>query len=125
MKERREGKSILVATVFSHAMKLFLDLYEGRRHEDQKALNVLNIDNPLWLGFSDAPFRNWYYTSFQSIVLGKNVQDASVADEISQRVLSIYEKYSPETIFVPLGIGTHIDHRQTHDIRGGDCRQKL
>lgn len=118
LKERREGKKVVVATVCSHALPLLpgLDLYKGRQHEDKQALNVLDVSNPLWLGFRDAPFRNLFYTSFKSIVLGKHQQDDNYMQAISEKAKMLCQELAPKTVFLPLAVGTHIDHRLTHQL---------
>jgi LmbE family N-acetylglucosaminyl deacetylase len=118
IKERQEGRTVLVATVFSNSLSLLpgKDLYEGRRREDKDALQILGIRNPVWLGFRDAPFRNWFYWNFESIVLGKHQSDACLTDKISTNVMSLCREYAPQRIFLPLAIGTHIDHRLVHQL---------
>jgi LmbE family N-acetylglucosaminyl deacetylase len=118
LKECGEGKKVFVASIFSQAIKLLpgLDLYKGRRAEDERALNILGVKSPLWLDFRDAPFRNLFYTSFRSIILGKHSKDDAWAERIAKSVASLCRELQPQTIFIPLAIGTHIDHRLTHHI---------
>jgi LmbE family N-acetylglucosaminyl deacetylase len=120
LKESRQGKKVLVATVFSRATKYLpyrgKDFYAFRRYEDEQALSILGISNPLWLDFPDAPFRNLFYTSFRTIMVGEHAKDRSYVDKIAETVANLCEQYAPETIFVPLAIGTHVDHRLTHHI---------
>jgi len=118
LKEQQAGKKILVATVFSHSISLLpgKDLYENRRLEDKNAAEILGMGKPIWLGFRDAPFRNWFYWSLQSIVLGNHKSDASLNDKILTKVMLLCQEYAIETIFLPLAIGTHVDHRHVHQL---------
>jgi LmbE family N-acetylglucosaminyl deacetylase len=118
IRERQEEKAILVATIFSHSLSILpgKDLYQNRHSEDQNASEILGIGKPIWLGFRDAPFRNWFYWSFQSIILGNHKSDAYVTDKILTRVMLLCQEYEPKTIFLPLAIGTHVDHRLVHQL---------
>jgi LmbE family N-acetylglucosaminyl deacetylase len=77
---------------------------------------VLGINDPIWLGFPDAPFRNIIYSSFLRIILGEQPGDHKFMEKVSARINMLYEKMKPKTVFVPLAVGTHIDHRNTHQI---------
>jgi LmbE family N-acetylglucosaminyl deacetylase len=118
IKERREGADIQVATIFTKAMSILpgLDLYNGRHSEDKKALSILGISKYKQLNFCDAPFRNLYYTSFSRIVLDRHAKDDFYEKEVAKQIDLLYKEYAPQTIFIPLAIGTHIDHRLTHNI---------
>jgi len=114
--EKDAGKKIVVATLFSNGLPLpvNLDLYGGRRSEDRTALQILGVQDHLYLGFSDAPFRNLFYHSFDRIILREHSNDSVFFKKLTESVLELYKEWSPETIFLPLAVGTHIDHRLTH-----------
>lgn len=116
LQERRVGKTVAVATLCSSGLGIpgLLALYSVRRREDEAALSVLGVDDPIQLGFKDAPFRNLFYTSFQRIILGEHPNDAGYAKELTARVAQLCKELTPETVFLPLAVGTHIDHRHTH-----------
>jgi LmbE family N-acetylglucosaminyl deacetylase len=108
----------MVATAFSKGLTVLpgVDLYYERRSEDRHAMKTLGIDKPVWLGLPDAPFRHWFYWGFEPIVLGQHWTDAHYAKELTKRVLALCREYSFETIFLPLAIGTHRDHRLVHQL---------
>ena len=116
LQERRAGKTAAVATLCSSGLGIpgLLAPYSVRRREDEAALSVLGVDDPIQLGFKDAPFRNLFYTSFQRIILGEHPNDAPYAKELAARVAQLCKELTPETVFLPLAVGTHIDHRHTH-----------
>jgi LmbE family N-acetylglucosaminyl deacetylase len=113
LQESKAGHCVKVATLFSSARpKLFgTDFYCGRRAEDKKALCELGVNDPIWLDFPDAIFRSPRYWSFSRIVAGEN-HDQFV-DKVATRVCSLYSELAPKTVFLPLAVGTHIDHRCT------------
>lgn len=112
VREAEAGARVHVATVFSHGhgSPSVLRRYAARRNEDRIALDRLGAI-PLWMGLMDAPFRTAYYNSFQRIVLGTAPGDECYIWEIRQRLERLLSKLRPETVYLPLGVGTHIDHR--------------
>ncbi len=82
LKEREAGKSVAVATVCSRGLALPgpLDLYAGRRNEDQRALSILGVEGPIHLGFQDSLFRSLFYTSFEHIIMGEDPSDVKHAN---------------------------------------------
>jgi LmbE family N-acetylglucosaminyl deacetylase len=118
LKERGEGKTVAVATLFSKGWQILegFDLHRARRFEDVAALTLLGVENPIWLGYRDAPFRNLFYSSFQRVIMGEHAADRAFVDQVSKRVARLYEELAPGTIFLPLAVGTHIDHRLTHQL---------
>jgi len=67
------------------------------------------------VGLPDAPGRDPSHGSFQSVLYDRRpadeecvVQAAHLLDEIAQRTRSRH-------VYLPLGVGGHIDHRLTHD----------
>ena len=65
------GNKVAVATLFSKGLPIVgnIDLYQGRRREDDQALAALGVSDPIQLGFEDAPFRNLFYHNFQRVIL--------------------------------------------------------
>lgn len=110
--ERLARKKILVATIFSKGddtAERRRD-YERRYAEDTKAMELLGLEYR-WLDFPDAPVRSQIYDSF----IGKHLEtlpaDSELLNEISSRLVELWEETRPETTYFPLGVGSHIDHR--------------
>jgi hypothetical protein len=112
--ERDQGRRVLAATLFSAGGDDASSqrLYQARRDEDHRALSLLGAEC-LHLGLRDAPFRDPYYRSFQSLLLGTHTRDVADEDEAASVLLALWRQVQPARLYCPLGVGTHIDHRLT------------
>lgn len=107
-----DGWRVVVATVFSEGAPQ----HAARRAEDAAALAYLGAE-PLWLGFLDAPWRDPYYTGFEQIILGRSPGDDSAFEGVLARSLqAVVDDLQPAQLLVPLGVGTHVDHRLVFDV---------
>jgi LmbE family N-acetylglucosaminyl deacetylase len=116
LQERQAGRSVTVATVCSKALPLPgpFDLYAGRRKEEERALSILGVENPIMLGFQDAPFRNLFYHNFERVIMREHQGDQVHARALAAKVSALVSDLNPSVIYLPLAVGTHIDHRHTH-----------
>ena len=112
LREVESGSSVIVATVFRRGRGPASTLreYAERREEDRRALALLGA-KPLWLGLSDAPSRNPFYNTFSRIVLGTASADVDHIQIVRTRIKGLLDELKPDAIYLPLGVGTHIDHR--------------
>jgi LmbE family N-acetylglucosaminyl deacetylase len=112
VREVAAGASVTVATVFSRVRRgSGMDQeYATRREEDAAALRLLGA-KPHWLGLLDAPSRNGFYGSFRRIVLETAPGDADYVDIVRSKLARLVESVAPDAIYLPLAVGTHIDHR--------------
>lgn len=112
LREVEAGSSVVVATVFSRGRGPASTLreYAARRQEDRRALALLGA-KPLWIGLLDAPSRNPFYNSFSRIVLGTAPADVDHIQIVRTRIKGLLDDLKPEAVYLPLGVGTHIDHR--------------
>lgn len=107
----KNGYRVIVITVFSNSGPSSTTENILRRTENNNALNLLKAES-IELGYNDAPYRHNYYNNFNRIVFERHSDDGTeFVKSISTKILSLCEQYSPEIIYAPLGIGTHIDHR--------------
>lgn len=115
LQERRAGKSILIATIFSEGGSSADELkyYETRCLEDNAATKFLGVDN-IHLGFTDAPFRSKQYHSLPKLVSVPAPGDHELQAAVANKVHELWEKVQPNETFLPLGVGEHIDHRMTY-----------
>lgn len=106
------GAEVTVATVFTHARPRSAAAvhYAARRAEDRAALRQLGA-HPRWLGLLDAPGRSPYYDSFRRIVLGVATGDWPQIHGVRRRLVQLLHELAPDEVYLPLGVGTHIDHR--------------
>jgi LmbE family N-acetylglucosaminyl deacetylase len=109
---------VVVATLFTNGQAAgeSEDVLEARRREDIAALTALGVGDPMHLGFLDAPFRNSLYSDGAAIVTGEHPDDRMFFAKLSSKVASLYTELTPQTVFLPLAVGTHIDHRLTHQV---------
>lgn len=119
LRARAEGHDVVVATVFSAGD----GEYERRRREDEAALALLDA-RAVHLGLPDAPFRAGLRCTYQSLVLASSVDDALVAG-VGTALARLAQDLDAERVFLPLGVGRHIDHRtvfETHAVLRGGSR---
>lgn len=100
-----QGRSVLIATVFSQG-----EGYKDRRAEDQRAAQTLGA-RVLWLDRPDAPFRSAFYRDYRSLMLGLCPSDQETVVELRQQLRALLRKLSPSRCAIPLAVGGHVDHR--------------
>ena len=112
LREVETGADVIVATIFSHARRRSPQWsdYVARREEDRRALHRLGA-RPRWLGLLDAPWRNSFYNSFRRIVLETAPPDGEYVTLVQQRISRLINELDPDVLYIPLAVGTHIDHR--------------
>lgn len=112
LREVGAGAKVTVATVFSHARPRSESWgeYVMRREEDRHALRLLGA-KPVWLGLFDAPCRNPFYNSFRRIILETAPGDSENVQIIRTKINQLLSELTPDALYLPLGVGTHIDHR--------------
>jgi len=107
----RNGFRVVVATVFSEGGRENTADYHRRNKENNLALEILKAEG-INLGFLDAPHRHAYYNSFRKIILERHPSDnADFVTKIGEALNELCDILNPSMVYVPLGVGTHIDHR--------------
>jgi len=111
------GLRILVVTVFGEG---------GRSWPDVGPLVTADVRR-IALGLPDARRRSDYYASFQALIEGRRADDERSLKQIAQALADIGHRSKASQVYVPLGVGSHIDHRLSHEacLRGfqsGDGR---
>jgi hypothetical protein len=69
----------------------------------------------LSLGLPDARQRSDYYSSFQALVEGRRADDDRWLTQLVQVLGEIGHRSKASQVYVPLGVGSHIDHRLSHE----------
>lgn len=105
-----EGWQVLVATVFTEGG----DEHAQRRVEDQEAAKLLDFEVS-HLGFKDAPFREPGYLTLRDLLFGWQAEDAATICAVADALLALRVQRAPSRVFVPMGAGTHVDHRIVHE----------
>ena len=107
--EITRGRRVVVATLFTAGRGRVQGL---RRSEDRNAMEMLGAE-PLWLDLPDAPFRDRFHRSFRTIIFGTAESDHRYVDHVASVLACLCAELRPATVYVPLAVGTHIDHRLT------------
>ncbi len=106
LSEKAQGLQPLVAIVFSSAAR-------GDGAVGQ-ALERLGIATRR-LGFSPAPERNEFYRSFSRASFERHSEDERVLGELAGRLNDLAVETGARHVYLPLGAGSHVDHRLCHD----------
>jgi LmbE family N-acetylglucosaminyl deacetylase len=80
-----------------------------RRSEDEAAARTLGA-RPWWLSHLDAPYRG-PYTRPNAFRGPLHADDADLAAGIAADVLRLWQGTPDATLYLPLGVGGHVDHR--------------
>lgn len=113
---QEKGADVIVASVFSSCADSRLELkeiYETRKKQDVEALTFLGA-KAIHLGFTDAPFRSSNYHNFSTILFHHEAEDKHLEQSIASAISKLISEYFPDQIFLPLGVGGHIDHHLVH-----------
>jgi LmbE family N-acetylglucosaminyl deacetylase len=82
---------------------------EARRSEDAAAARTLGCD-VRWLGLPDAIYRN-RYTSDSELFGPLPPEELDLAAHLAEEIRHLPEWRDDNRVFVPLGIGSHVDHQ--------------
>ena len=91
----------------------------ARRAEDRAALAELDADY-LWLHYPDCIYRGrghggeWYYTSSEFLFGPMHPADAGLPAELASALTELIPPGNDVTLYSPLTVGNHVDHRLTH-----------
>lgn len=83
-----------------------------RQQEDADAARALGCDT-LWLGFPDAIYRGERYASDPMLFGRPQELETRLVDFMVEEVCSLPAWEDGMHVFVPLGIGNHVDHQLT------------
>ncbi len=110
------GDRVVLLTAFSHADPRDLADWAARRREDETAAARVGATTR-WLGLPDAPFRDPLYASFTAPALTGPLAaaDAWWRARLVTRLRHELEALAPARLYVPLGVGEHVDHRLVHE----------
>ena len=102
--EAARGLRIIVVTVFGDG---------ARPWPAEGALKGADL-SPLSLGLPDARRRSDYYSSFRALVEGRRADDDAWVTQAAEALTDIAHRSKASQVYVPLGVGSHIDHRLCH-----------
>ena len=105
LSDAARGLRIVVVTVFGDASRPWPAL---------GALPSADVRH-LHLGLPDARRRSDYYSSFRALVEGRRTDDDEWVKQLAQALTDIGHRSKATQVYVPLGVGSHIDHRLSHE----------
>lgn len=85
-------------------------LVAARREEDAQAAAVLGC-GLRWLGLPDAIYRGENYSSDAALFGPMHPDEWELAEHLALEVRGLPEWADDATVFVPLGVGMHVDHQ--------------
>lgn len=88
------------------------DVLSVRRAEDAAAAAVLGC-RTRWLGYFDAIYRGDRYEEDGELFGQLQEVEAGLVPMIAEEVLNLPERESESAVYVPLGVGGHVDHQLT------------
>ena len=120
LRERAQGRSVLVVTVFTaeagpcreippHVRARVGDMAE-RRREDERAMARLGADF-LWLDHPEAIFRDRAYHTLFGAFSRFVPADRELVTHLALRLAELVQRVRPRRLYWPLGVGQHVDHR--------------
>ena len=86
-----------------------VDYMALRRAEDDNFARIAGITNALHWDFREAPHRG--YNSAPDLFAGIHSGD-DIWESIAEHLWDIADKYKPDIVFAPQGLGNHVDHLQ-------------
>lgn len=113
----QSGERVLIVNIFSE--------YGGnsdRRTEESRVADFLNIDIE-YLGESDAVFRRKSYQSLLRMFSSVDFADRASLPGLASKLNTLLQGISYDTIYVPLGIGWHVDHLLTNELGQLICEE--
>jgi len=103
--EAGRGLRIVVVTVFGEP---------GRDWPAVGALEAAGVRR-IALGLPDARARSDYYSTFQALVEGRRADDDRWVKQLAPALTDVGHRSKASQVYVPLGVGSHIDHRLAHE----------
>jgi LmbE family N-acetylglucosaminyl deacetylase len=85
-------------------------LVAARREEDAQAAAILGC-HLRWLGLPDAIYRGENYSSDAALFGPMHPDESELAEHLALEVRGLPEWSQDATVFVPLGVGMHVDHQ--------------
>lgn len=87
----------------------------ARRHEDACAAAALGCQIR-WLGMPDAIYRGDRYTADGGLYGIPHAEEEAFATHLCEELMHLPEWRSGNQVFVPLGVGNHVDHQLVFEV---------
>jgi LmbE family N-acetylglucosaminyl deacetylase len=110
LQEQARGASILLVTLFDDA---------GRSPDAVVAGRASFLSRPgvqsLQVGLPAAPARDPAYATFRGLTQGRQAVDEDCLGRAVELLADISHRTRAREVYLPLGVGQHIDHRLAHE----------
>jgi len=103
----RARRRVVACTVFTKSGDADID--RTRAAEDARAMAIAGAER-IDLGFADAPIRIGVRASFRCLALDAPI-DRALVRELTRALAAEIRRVGATEVWLPLGIGGHIDHR--------------
>ena len=104
------GEHVLIVNIFSENPQQL-----NRHDEESEVAKFLGVDI-MYLGELDAVIRHKSYRSLLHMFSRIELSDRTRLPDVADKLKTLLEGIRYETVYVPLGIGWHVDHLLTHEI---------
>jgi 2'-N-acetylparomamine deacetylase / 2'''-acetyl-6'''-hydroxyneomycin deacetylase len=121
----RSGR-VLVLTLFGPGLDGPFE--GGQPHEERRARALVRLGVAhLTAGFPAAPRRSSQYASYAGLLGEREASDDHWLHQAVDLLNTLSNRVRPRQVYVPLGVGGHVDHRLAHEAAravfpGGDGR---
>jgi LmbE family N-acetylglucosaminyl deacetylase len=106
----QSGEQVLIVNIFSEYGE-----NSNRHEEESRVAEFLNVDIE-YLGELDAVFRRKSYKSLLRIFSSIDSLDRIDLPRLADKLRQLLSAVSYDNIYVPLGVGWHVDHLLTHEL---------
>lgn len=138
-RQRRDGEAVLVVAVFTArpgaSLTRFAEFqherwggseapWPGREAEERAAMADLGADY-LWLGYPDAIYRGGQYLSDEDLFGPVKSGDEALSRSLADDIVRVWRRCPRSTLYLPLGVGGHVDHQLCHGIHSDPSLEKV
>jgi len=111
-----KGYDLYVVTLFTRSNESAKAYYQHRKEDDVRAMKRFKA-RAIHLDFLDAPFRNYQYRNVSTILFHHHLplHERKTLRELSKTLQNLLQNIFPHEVYIPLGIGGHIDHHMAFE----------
>jgi LmbE family N-acetylglucosaminyl deacetylase len=89
------------------------EVVAARLREERRAMEMLGADS-YWAGMLDAIYRYPAAYNSRAALFGTPAPDDPLLPALRQLIRALRERVPSAQLYVPLGVGTHVDHQISH-----------
>ncbi len=111
LQDQARGAQILIVTLFDDAGRSQQGAPAARRASFLARPGVQHLD----VGLPAAPARDSAYTTLRGLTQGRQAVDEGCLGRAVELLADVGHRTRAREVYVPLGVGQHIDHRLAHE----------